>query len=226
MQVAGCVSVCEGACPRYDLPSIRRGQGDYVRNRSKRRTDGGAYHHGLERVGYGASFVLLAMVLKRGVWCRLRLIPRSAPPHCRPGGGHIACRAADQLICLPTSNTNPARRTAVHHKELAWALARAADRCIDAGERFDIYVALGAGDTDATIARLTRAIAREQLELPADVLASLATWLSAQAAPEMGEDLGVLIANLKIAREVPPPPPRPRTPVRRRRPVQRRPTHR
>lgn len=113
----------------------------------------------------------------------------------------------------------------MHHKELAWALARAADRCIDAGERFDIYVALGAGDTDATIARLTRAIAREQLELPADVLASLATWLSAQAAPEMGEDLGVLIANLKIAREVPPPPPRPPTPARRRRPVQRRRTH-
>jgi hypothetical protein len=52
------------------------------------------------------------------------------------------------------------------HRELAWALAGAADRCVEPGERFYIYVALGAGDTDTAIAGLRRAVAREQRELP------------------------------------------------------------
>jgi hypothetical protein len=43
-------------------------------------------------------------------------------------------------------------------------------------KRFDVYVALGAGDTYAAIRDLTRVAAREPAELAAGVVAALGAW--------------------------------------------------
>jgi hypothetical protein len=72
----------------------------------------------------------------------------------------------------------------MHHVELAWSLAEAADHCLDASTRFDVYVALGAGDTYAAIRDLTRVAARGQVELAAEVVAALGAWWAIHKDPD------------------------------------------
>ncbi|MBI2698971.1 hypothetical protein A9W98_13890 [Mycobacterium gordonae] len=63
--------------------------------------------------------------------------------------------------------------------ELAWALAAAADDRLEGATRFDVYVALGAGDTATAIRDLTRLVAREHVELDAEVVAAVKAWWAA-----------------------------------------------
>lgn len=63
--------------------------------------------------------------------------------------------------------------------ELAWALTEAADHCLDESKRFDVYLALGAGDTYTAIRDLTRILVREQVQLAAEVVAALRAWWAA-----------------------------------------------
>jgi hypothetical protein len=67
----------------------------------------------------------------------------------------------------------------MHHVELAWALTEAADHCLDESKRFDVYLALGAGDTYTAIRDLTRILVREQVQLAAEVVAALGAWWAA-----------------------------------------------
>ena len=67
----------------------------------------------------------------------------------------------------------------MHHVELAWALTEAADHCLDESKRFDVYLALGAGDTYTAIGDLTRILVREQVQLAAEVVAALGAWWAA-----------------------------------------------
>jgi hypothetical protein len=67
----------------------------------------------------------------------------------------------------------------VHHVTLAWELAQAVDERLGAGERRDIYVALGAGDIATAIRGLTRAIVRERVELPSEIMTPLVAWCAA-----------------------------------------------
>jgi hypothetical protein len=71
---------------------------------------------------------------------------------------------------------SPLEEGTMHHVELAWSLAEAADHCLGASKRFDVYVALGAGDTYAAIRDLTRVAAREPVELAAEVVVALGAW--------------------------------------------------
>lgn len=88
-------------------------------------------------------------------------------------------------------------RTAVHPEELAWSLVHVVRHRLESGERVDIYVALGAGDTDTAIARLIRVVARENLSLPANVVTSVLSWSNAQV-PETEKALALVIASIKI----------------------------
>jgi hypothetical protein len=64
---------------------------------------------------------------------------------------------------------------------LAWALADAADAHLDTGERHDVYIALGAGETLSAICVLTAVIARRRLALPADLVSEFTNWLDTYA---------------------------------------------
>ncbi|WP_145011018.1 hypothetical protein [Mycobacterium marseillense] len=61
--------------------------------------------------------------------------------------------------------------------ELAWTLAGVAHDCLSVGERHNIYIAIGVGETCAAIGALLTQIAGTQLALPSDVIATAATWL-------------------------------------------------
>ena len=94
----------------------------------------------------------------------------------------------------------------MHHVELAWALTEAANHCLNGSKRFDVYLALGAGDTYTVIRDLTRAVMREQVELAAEVVAALGTWW---AAHQGGDDRHIAaLVNQLMTHPEPEPPPR------------------
>lgn len=82
----------------------------------------------------------------------------------------------------------------MHHSQLAWALAEAADGRLSPTERFDVYLALGAGDHDEAVRLLLPISAREHLALSRDVIAGLHIWVDANLAED--DDGRMLLAAL------------------------------
>ncbi|MDT5277241.1 MAG: hypothetical protein QOG95_4173 [Mycobacterium sp.] len=93
----------------------------------------------------------------------------------------------------------------MHHVELAWALAEATDHCLDASKRFDVYAALGAGETSTVIRDLTKVAAREQVELAAEVVSALRAWWAAHDDADDHYE-GAHVAELRTRSEPHPPP--------------------
>lgn len=75
----------------------------------------------------------------------------------------------------------------MQHTQLAWALVAVSEEHLTASERFDIYLALGAGDDDAAVPSLLRIAVRNRIALPRDVVAGLHNWVEAHcdADPEL-----------------------------------------
>lgn len=93
--------------------------------------------------------------------------------------------------------------------DLAWSLAAAAGDRLQGPARVDVYVALGAGDTATAIRDLTRLVAREQVEVNAEVVAAVKAWWAAS-----NYGITAHVVKLKTRVELPaplcePPPPPP-----------------
>lgn len=69
----------------------------------------------------------------------------------------------------------------VEETDLAWALIDAARHRLNTHERNVVFVAVGAGDTFATIRTLLKLIAAKRIPLPPDLVQLCATWLDAYA---------------------------------------------
>lgn len=67
----------------------------------------------------------------------------------------------------------------MHPTDLAWALIDAAGARLTRVERFDIHLALGAGEVDDSLKGLLRGVARERIALPHDLVAGLRHWVDA-----------------------------------------------
>lgn len=87
----------------------------------------------------------------------------------------------------------------MHHVELAWALAESADHWLDGSKRFEVYLALGAGDTCAAIRDLTQVVVREGVNLSAEVLVSLGAWWAAHPGRNQHQ-MAVLVNQLRTLR--------------------------
>lgn len=88
----------------------------------------------------------------------------------------------------------------MHPSDLAWLLAVAAGDRLEESKRFDVYVALGAGDTSTAIRELVQVAAREQVELDAEVISAVNAWWPAHKDYDPAQ-----VAKLKIRVEPPAP---------------------
>ena len=71
-----------------------------------------------------------------------------------------------------------------HEANLAWALALAVKPQLNAGERNDIFVAIGAGDTFKAIRSLLKWIAIKRIPVAPDLAQRCASWLDAYVGHE------------------------------------------
>jgi len=84
----------------------------------------------------------------------------------------------------------------VHEADLAWGLALAAKPCLDAVERNDIFVAIGAGDTFTAIGKLLKSVAIKRIPLGPDLVRRCMLWLLAYAGHEDERHLRRLIEGV------------------------------
>ena len=71
-----------------------------------------------------------------------------------------------------------------HEARLAWALALAAKPHLDALERNDIFVAIGAGETFAAIYTLLKWVAIKRIPVEPDLARQCVSWLDAYTGHE------------------------------------------
>jgi hypothetical protein len=71
-----------------------------------------------------------------------------------------------------------------HEANLAWALALAAKPHVDAAERNDIFVAIGADDTFAAIRELIKCVAIRGIPMGPDLVRGCVSWLDAYVGHE------------------------------------------
>jgi hypothetical protein len=81
---------------------------------------------------------------------------------------------------------------------LAWALIDAAKPLMNARERNDVFVIIGAGDTFAAIRRLFKLVVAKQIPLHADLVRRCSTWLDTYSSHEEEQHLRRLIARFLI----------------------------
>ena len=86
----------------------------------------------------------------------------------------------------------------VHEPSLAWALAQAAKPHLDAVENNDIFVAIGAGETFAAMAKLLKAVAIKRIPLEPDLARRSVSWLHAYAGHDDERYLRRLIEGFVI----------------------------
>jgi hypothetical protein len=65
----------------------------------------------------------------------------------------------------------------VHEANLAWAVAEAAKPHLNAVERDEVFVAIGAGETFAAMRQLLRSVEIKRIPLGLDLLQQCRTWL-------------------------------------------------
>jgi hypothetical protein len=83
--------------------------------------------------------------------------------------------------------------------ELAWTLVGVAHGCLSVRDRHNIYIAIGVGETFAAVGSLLTQIARTQLAVPADVIATTATWLDGYIGHTHEPRLRELIGQLETS---------------------------
>jgi hypothetical protein len=74
--------------------------------------------------------------------------------------------------------------TFAEEANLAWALAEAAKPHLNAAERNDIFVAIGAGEPFAAICQLLKSIATTRIPVRPDLVQRCRRWLSAHMGHE------------------------------------------
>jgi hypothetical protein len=86
----------------------------------------------------------------------------------------------------------------VPEADLAWALAETAKPHLSAAERYDIFMAIGAGETFAAIRQLFRWVAIKGIPVGLDLVERCAAWLHAYGGHEDERDLRRLIESFLI----------------------------
>ena len=86
----------------------------------------------------------------------------------------------------------------VREANLAWALAETAKPYLSAGERDDVFMAIGAGDTFAAIRQLFRWVAIKGIPVGLDLAECCTMWLNAYAGHEDERYLRRLIESFLI----------------------------
>jgi hypothetical protein len=86
--------------------------------------------------------------------------------------------------------------------DLAWALAQAIEPRLDELERNQMYITLGAGETNETIAEFLRIALDRSITLTPEVVADVESWLDGYAGTDEEAELRALIDKLCAA--VPP----------------------
>jgi hypothetical protein len=99
--------------------------------------------------------------------------------------------------CATSGSVYPISNTLAEEAELAWALARVADPHLNAVERNRVYVAIGVGDIFGAIDFLIRAVVRQRLALPADLVVRFTAWLDVYAGHDDEPRLRALINQVK-----------------------------
>jgi hypothetical protein len=87
-----------------------------------------------------------------------------------------------------------------HEANLAWALALAAKPHVDAVERNDIFVAIGAGDTLAAIRELIKCVAIRGIPMGPDLVRGCVSWLDAYVGHEDERYLRRLIEDFVFSK--------------------------
>ena len=86
----------------------------------------------------------------------------------------------------------------VAEADLAWALAEAAKPHLSAVERYDVFAAIGAGETFAAIRQLFSWVATKGIPVELVLVERCITWLHAYAGHEDERYLRRLIENFLI----------------------------
>jgi hypothetical protein len=91
--------------------------------------------------------------------------------------------------------------------QLAWELAEVGARHLDATERDNLYVAIGAGETFKAVESLMHAVVGNGVALRAETITRLLAWLDGYRNHPDERGLRRLIAELNIDTDYPPPAP-------------------
>jgi hypothetical protein len=86
----------------------------------------------------------------------------------------------------------------VSEADLAWALAEVTKPHLSAVERYDVFMAIGAGETFAAIRQLFSCVAIKGIPVGLDLVERCTTWLHAYAGHEDERYLRRLIENFLI----------------------------